>query len=292
MTRMQPLPKITIVTPSYNQGAWLERTICSVLDQGYPNLEYMVIDGGSTDGSVEIIKKYAARLTYWVSEADGGMYDAIQKGFARATGDVMGWINSDDMHHGKSLFTLAKLFGDLPKVEWLTGCRSVWDEADRCVATEPARAWSEQHFLLGDYKWIQQESTFWRRSLWDRTGGTLKTGLKYAGDYELWLRFFGEAELYSTDALLAGFRVRRSAQASLENLGAYEVEVEQCLAEAKSLAGDKILTSKKIEMRKRMIEKLKFVGKSRLYQKLVEPLYQLPPRIYYDRAEQCFKLLG
>jgi glycosyltransferase involved in cell wall biosynthesis len=287
----KPLPKITIVTPSYNQGAWLERTLCSVLDQGYPNLEYIVIDGGSTDGSKKILERYADRLSYWISEPDRGMYDAIQKGFSRATGELMGWINSDDMHHQRSLFTLAKLFGDLPMVEWMTGCRSVWDEEDRCVATEPARAWSEQHFLLGDHKWIQQESTFWRRSLWQRTGSTLNTNLKYAGDYELWLRFFDQAQLYSTDALLAGFRVRRSGQASLENMAAYEVEVELCLNEAKSQANNKLATSKKIEMRKRLIERLKFVGKSRLYQKLVEPLYQLPPRIYFDRVEQCFKLL-
>lgn len=92
-------PKISIVTPSFNQSEFLELTIRSVLDQGYPNLEYIVIDGGSTDGSVDIIKKYADKISYWVSEKDGGQYDAINKGFARSSGEIMGWINSSDLYY-------------------------------------------------------------------------------------------------------------------------------------------------------------------------------------------------
>ncbi len=97
------LPKISLVTPSYNQAAYLEQTIRSVLDQGYPNLEYVIIDGGSTDGSVEIIKRYERHLKYWVSEKDKGQTDALNKGITHCTGDVFGYINSDDLLYPRSL---------------------------------------------------------------------------------------------------------------------------------------------------------------------------------------------
>src|SRR5881396_2686502 len=110
---------ISIVTPSYNQAAFLEETIRSVLLQGYPNLEYIVIDGGSTDGSVEIIKRYEKHLSYWQSEPDGGQYDAISQGFARTSGDLMAWLNSDDMLHRNALWSMARLFTQFPQIEWL-----------------------------------------------------------------------------------------------------------------------------------------------------------------------------
>jgi len=109
-------PKISVVTPSFNQGQYLEETIRSVLDQGYPNLEYFVMDGGSTDDSVEIIRKYADRLTGWVSEPDGGQMHAINKGFARATGDIMAWLNSDDKYCPWTFNVIGRIFAGLPEV--------------------------------------------------------------------------------------------------------------------------------------------------------------------------------
>ena len=106
-------PKISIITPSYNQGQFLEETICSVLDQGYPSLEYIVIDGGSTDNSGEIIQKYAPHLAYWVSEKDSGQVEAIQKGFDRATGDVVAWLNSDDVYMPGTLDKIGAAFHDM-----------------------------------------------------------------------------------------------------------------------------------------------------------------------------------
>ncbi len=105
-------PKISIVTPNLNQGKFLEETILSVLDQKYPNLEYIIIDGGSTDNSIDIIKKYEKNLFYWTSEKDNGMYEAIQKGFEKATGDIMAWINSDDLYHRNVFFVVAEIFSN------------------------------------------------------------------------------------------------------------------------------------------------------------------------------------
>ena len=219
-------PKITIVTPSFNQGNYLEETICSVLDQGYPNLEYIVIDGGSTDQSVEIIKKYADRLSYWVSEKDKGMYDAIQKGFARSTGDVMAWINSDDKYYPRALSLIGEVFATLPQVNWLQGNPSNIDESSRIVSSFSSRRWSKYNFYMKDYKYIQQESTFWRRSLWEKAGSTLNVSLKYAGDFELWLRFFDYEQLYCLRTVVGQFRLRTSNQFSLERLDDYNRECE------------------------------------------------------------------
>jgi glycosyltransferase involved in cell wall biosynthesis len=104
------LPKISIITPNYNGGEYLEETIQSILTQNYPNLEYIIIDGGSTDNSVEIIKKYEDQLSFWVSEPDKGLYDAIQKGFDKSSGEIMAWLNSDDLYHKNAFFTVVEIF--------------------------------------------------------------------------------------------------------------------------------------------------------------------------------------
>src|SRR6266540_2247918 len=113
-------PRISIITPSFNQGAFLEQAIRSVIVQNYPNLEYVIIDGGSTDNSIEIIKKYEKHLHYWISEKDNGQYDAINKGFAKSSGVIMGWLNSDDMYCPWALKTVSSIFSECPNIEWLT----------------------------------------------------------------------------------------------------------------------------------------------------------------------------
>lgn len=114
-------PKISIITPSFNQGKFLEQTILSVLNQNYPNLEYIIIDGGSNDNSTEIIKKYEDKLAYWISEKDSGQSDAINKGFRRATGDIVAWINSDDFYFNNSFFKVADYFDKHPHLYWIAG---------------------------------------------------------------------------------------------------------------------------------------------------------------------------
>jgi glycosyltransferase involved in cell wall biosynthesis len=232
-------PKISIVTTSFNQAPYLEQTIKSVLDQQYPNLEYIIIDGGSSDGSIEIIRKYEKQIAFWVSEKDKGMYDGIQKGFERCTGELMAWINSDDVFHPKSFFVVAEIFSKMKEVDWLQGIPTVIDEEGKTVYVKNFRKWSKYNYFLGDQEHIQQESTFWRKSLWEKAGGKMNSSLKLAGDYELWMRFFEHSKLYCVKTILGAFRMRSTNQFSLERMDEYNAEVASILNERlKNLSPD------------------------------------------------------
>lgn len=225
--------KISVVTPNYNQAAFLERTIQSVLAQGYPNLEYIIIDGGSNDGSVEIIKKYADKLFYWVSEPDTGMYDAIQKGFSISNGDVMTYINSDDLLQPYSLFTANSIFSKYSDIHWINGIPNIIDEYNRLVLVGTLPNWSKYHYLTGQYRYIQQEGIFWTRNLWERAGSYIDASLSLAGDLELWSRFFLYEELYYLPLLLGSFRRRRSGQKTIEQLDSYHREADHVIQRMK-----------------------------------------------------------
>jgi len=225
-------PKISIVTPCYNMVRYLEETIDSVLCQEYPNLEYIIIDGGSTDGSVDIIRKYERQLTYWVSEPDEGMYDAIQKGFYRSTGEIMAWINADDIYHKKAFVTVAKIFTENKKIEWITGRPSHLKSNGTILSVSDSdNRWSKNRIYCRKYKWIQQESTFWRRSLWEKAGARFDKKLKYAGDFGLWNEFFKYEKLYSVKALIGAFRVSGENQISQKFRDKYELEIANILDE-------------------------------------------------------------
>ena len=204
-------PRITLVTAVYNGARYLEDTIRSILSQEYPNLEYFIVDGGSTDGTVEIIRKYESHISGWISEPDKGVYDALNKGFARATGEVMGWLNASDMLHANGLFVVGSVFRALPKVEWITGRPTKFSAEGELIETMDLARWSRYRFLAGANRYIQQESTFWRRGVWERAGGKLDARLRAEGDFEQWVRFFRHAPLYSVDALIGGYRLHPDA---------------------------------------------------------------------------------
>jgi glycosyltransferase involved in cell wall biosynthesis len=210
-------PRISLVTTSFNRRTYLRAALDSVLTQGYQNLEYVVVDGGSTDGSAEIVRQYADRLAWWISEPDGGQYEGINKGFQHTSGEVMGWLNSDDLHLPWTLSVVGELFATFPQIEWLTTSFPLaWNERGEPTACQYRAAYGRAALKRGEYlsggAWystgfIQQESTFWRRSLWERRGAALDTHYRVAADFDLWMRFGATAELYSVDVPLAGFRV-------------------------------------------------------------------------------------
>jgi glycosyltransferase involved in cell wall biosynthesis len=218
--------KISIVTPSFNQAEYLEDTLLSVVEQKYPDLEYFVIDGGSKDGSVEIIKKYQHQLNYWVSEPDKGHYSAINKGFRMATGEIMGWINSSDGYYPWTFEIIAEIFSSFPEVQWISGCASYFDIGRVPRGVEFAKYRNRFDFLSGNCT-LQQESLFWRKNLWEAAGSGLDETLKYAADTDLWFRFFQLARLYNVNTLLAGFRYHGDRRGESE--GKYHDEVQMIL---------------------------------------------------------------
>jgi glycosyltransferase involved in cell wall biosynthesis len=187
-------PKISIVTPSFNQAGYIEETIKCVLDQHYPNLEYIIMDGGSTDGSAEIIERYADRLAYWTSEPDGGQTDALAKGFARAKGDIMGWLCSDDLLEPQALFEVAETFMLNPDWQVVYG-DSQWIDGKGSLI-RPIKEIDFNRFVwMYDYNFLPQPSTFWRRGIYERVGG-IDPRFNLAMDADLWARFAEHTALH------------------------------------------------------------------------------------------------
>jgi glycosyltransferase involved in cell wall biosynthesis len=202
-------PLISVVTPSFNQAAYLERTIRSVLEQDYPHVEYLVLDGGSTDGSVDIIRRYADRLAYWTSGPDAGQAAAINTGWARASGDILAWLNSDDYYLPGTLAFVADVFAGHPDAPMVYGTCDFVDSDGRPFAR--VGSLFNARSLRRGHQMIPQPSSFIRRTALERAG-PLDESLHYSMDYELFLRIAAVGEPAFVDRPLAAFTVHPDAK--------------------------------------------------------------------------------
>jgi len=208
MTAAHPL--VSIITPSFNQARFLEATILSVLNQEYPKLEYILVDGGSTDGSLEIIQRYSDRFSWWVSEKDRGQTDAINKGFAHAHGEILAWINSDDTYEPGAVSAAVDFLRARPEVGMVYGDANLIDEGGRVIGRFPA-AQTDYRRLKRGYVHIPQQSAFFRADLW-RKVGPLDPSFYFAMDYDLWVRLARLAPLEYLPATWANFRLHTSGK--------------------------------------------------------------------------------
>jgi glycosyltransferase involved in cell wall biosynthesis len=239
VTEPARLPRISVVTPSYNQAAFLPATVASVLGQGYPDLEYIVQDGGSTDGTRSFLETLPEWVG-WVSEEDGGQADAVNKGWQRASGEVLGWLNSDDLYDSGTLLRVGEVFAADPTVDWLVGRCRIIDESGREVRRVVTRY---KNFLLGRLTLplllienpISQMTVFVRRRAIDAVG-FLRAELRYTMDYDLWLRLMRLNRPRVLRQVLASFRVHESSK-SVGGFRAQFAEEHRVAAEHARAAG-------------------------------------------------------
>lgn len=224
--------KISIVTACYNAEEHIETALKSVICQNYPSLEYIVIDGNSTDDTYKLVQQYSSDISYHVSEPDNGQYDAIQKGFDQSSGEIMAWLNADDIYMPWTFSIVAEVFESFPEVQWITGLPGSMNERGQytTIYASPA-AYLRRYIRNGWYRekfagYLQQESMFWRRSLWEKTTG-LDTSLDLAADFKLWTDFAKHAELVQIATPLAAFRKRPGIQRSSLYADGYRDEVAQ-----------------------------------------------------------------
>lgn len=206
-------PLVSIVTPAYNHAPYIEATIRSVLDQDYPNLEYIIVDGGSTDGSVEIIRRFSDRLAWWVSEPDKGQTDAINKGFARARGSILAWLNSDDTYEPGAIADAVQSLLEHPAAAMVYGDTNFINENGQITGHFPA-AQTDYARLRQGYVHIPQPASFFRGDLW-RKVGPLDPSFYFAMDYDLWVRLARLAPLLYIPHTWANFRVHLSGKTFL-----------------------------------------------------------------------------
>lgn len=221
-------PKVSIITACYNSEEYLEECILSIMRQNYNNVEHIIVDGASTDHTLDIIKRYEGQYNMrWISEKDKGMYDAISKGFKMATGDIFAWLNSDDMYLPWACKLVSKVF-EKTSVRWCTGipCFYTADgvsyHAPRVTPVYP-QSFIRKGYMDGRvYGFLEQESMFWSRELWDKAGSVLPS-YKIAGDYFLWREFAKYEKLYTLDSVISGFRIHPGQKS--ENIEKYYSEV-------------------------------------------------------------------
>ena len=216
------LPLVSIITPSFNQAKFLEATIQSVFEQDYPHIEYIIVDGGSTDGSVDVIKKYEEKLAWWVSEKDKGQTDAINKGFARATGEILAWINSDDSYNPQAVGQAVKYLIENPEVAMVYADCNFVNETGQVIGKFNS-AQTDYRRLREGYVHIPQQTMFFRAKYWKELG-PLDPSFFFAMDYDLWTRIASKAQIkYLAGQTWANFRIH--------DLGKTSTHDDQCWPE-------------------------------------------------------------
>ena len=228
-------PLVSIVVPSYNQARYLEATLDSILSQSYTNVEVIVIDGGSKDGSVKILERYSAQLKYWESVPDDGQTHAINKGFSHASGEILAWLNSDDLLLPNAVARSVACLVSNKNVDVVYGDRVIIDEESRDIGVW--RSWNAHDAVLDFADFIPQETLFWRRSVWNKVGASLNEEFQFAMDWDLLLRFKAvNANFQKLDAYQGAFRFHpeQKTVCAIGSVGFNEMEVlrERCAKQA------------------------------------------------------------
>lgn len=287
-------PLISVITPSFNQACFLEQTILSVLGQGYEPLEYLILDGGSTDGSVEVIRRHERSLAYWISKKDGGQAAAINEGFPRAKGEILCWLNSDDFFLPGILHKVAAAFDS--GADLIYGdCLSFSDKGSRCVINRPP-AHDPQELGLSDY--IVQPSAFWRRALWERTG-PLNKALRYAFDWEWFLRASRTGVFRKQDDIFSAYRFHAEHKSST---GGEARRAEICRVAAEhggevaklhyEYVSNHLGALRSAEQWRRRIAGRGLQRFETVARWLHPELWRLPAGVSYVNAQKCLRMLG
>jgi glycosyltransferase involved in cell wall biosynthesis len=229
MCAINQFPKITIVTPSFNQGQFIEKTICSVLAQNYPNLEYIIMDGGSTDGTLEIINKYKDQISHFESHPDAGQADAIKRGFQISKGEILAYLNSDDVYFQNTFSEVAKAFSKKPKMEWAIGNSLEINEKDQVVQTPWVLTPDYYSILLWKAAAFSQAASFWRRKPYFEVG-EIDSSFRYCMDYDLYVRLAKRSKPGKINHFLASVRIHKNQKT--QTLG-YVSDQEQAIIHSK-----------------------------------------------------------